>query len=72
MVLLAVLLHQRVQLRQVLDLGAATVGPAGATGFEQARQLLQMRAGEVAGNGLVKEGLGKIFRKYLSSDTVQH
>lgn len=46
-----------------LGFGAATVGPAGATGFEQARQLLQaqqMRTGEVAANGLVKEGLGKI------------
>jgi RHS repeat-associated protein len=38
-----------------LGFGAATVGPAGATGFEQARQLLQaqqMRVGEGAGNAV--------------------
>ncbi|MGL6219262.1 MAG: hypothetical protein ACRC36_14590, partial [Lacrimispora sphenoides] len=38
-----------------LGFGAATVGPTGATGFEQARQLLQaqqMRVGEGAGNAV--------------------
>jgi len=46
-----------------LGFGAAIVGSARATGFEQARQLLQaqqMRAGVGAENGLIKEGLGKI------------
>ncbi|HCD46931.1 MAG TPA: hypothetical protein DEQ64_25045 [Lachnoclostridium sp.] len=39
-----------------LGFGAATVGYAGATGFKQARQILQaqqMRVGVGAGNGLV-------------------
>ncbi|WP_100303411.1 RHS repeat-associated core domain-containing protein [Lacrimispora celerecrescens] len=53
-----------------LGFGAATVGPAGATGFEQARQLLQaqqMRAVEGAGKADIGNKLDYVFGQATGS-----
>jgi RHS repeat-associated protein len=56
-----------------LGFGAATVGPAGATGFEQARQLLQaqqMRVGEGAGSVNINEALETAQQAHKGGETL--